>query len=154
MSIRCGKGHYHDTVAEVRDCYEVVPEGTQPDIKNYRVGIKEEISRVAEKLPLVDKSHYAVEIDGELKFYQVDRPREGKWKGFLFLKVQASDETFPIKSPQQRLRILTAIAEDYPSAMRRYVQEIGRCCICNRTLTNEDSRAFGIGPICRSKVNF
>lgn len=30
--------------------------------------------------------------------------------------------------------------------------ELGRCCRCGRTLTDETSRALGLGPECRSKL--
>ena len=33
----------------------------------------------------------------------------------------------------------------------RYGREIGRCGVCHRTLTNEESRMAGIGPVCREK---
>jgi len=28
----------------------------------------------------------------------------------------------------------------------------GTCCVCGRTLTNEDSIEAGIGPVCAGKV--
>jgi hypothetical protein len=36
-------------------------------------------------------------------------------------------------------------------AMLRYGQELGQCGHCYRTLTNDESRAVGIGPVCRAK---
>jgi hypothetical protein len=36
----------------------------------------------------------------------------------------------------------------------RYGKELGRCGICNRTLTNNDSIALGIGPVCAEKVGW
>lgn len=105
----------------------------------------------APALPDVPEGRYAVEIDGTLKFYQVDRPTEGRWAGFLFLKVQASDETYPIKNKETKAAILAEIAKDSYAALLRYGQEIGRCGHCNRTLTDETSRARGIGPICINK---
>jgi hypothetical protein len=38
--------------------------------------------------------------------------------------------------------------------MRAYGQRTGICCVCNRTLTNEDSIGQGIGPICASNFGF
>jgi uncharacterized protein DUF6011 len=35
--------------------------------------------------------------------------------------------------------------------MVRYGQELGECGHCGRTLTDEASRAAGIGPVCASK---
>jgi hypothetical protein len=33
-------------------------------------------------------------------------------------------------------------------SMRRYGREVGRCCLCHRTLTDLPSRQAGIGPVC------
>lgn len=95
--------------------------------------------------------HYAVEFDGQLRFFKVDRPEDGKWAGYVFVKEQASDELYPIRNRQRREAILAAISEDWEAAGARYGKEIGRCYRCNRTLTDPTSRALGIGPDCRSK---
>ena len=34
---------------------------------------------------------------------------------------------------------------------KAFGQQFGSCCVCARTLTNPDSIAAGIGPICREK---
>jgi len=105
--------------------------------------------------PDVAAGRYAVldPVDGVLKFYKVDRPTEGRWKGYTFLKVYASDETWPIRDHTHRDLILTAIAADARGAMERYGAEIGKCGRCGRTLTDEASRARGIGPDCWSMLN-
>jgi hypothetical protein len=95
--------------------------------------------------------HYAVEFEGQLRFFKVDRPTEGKWAGYVFIKEQASDDLYPIRNRQRREAILAAISEDYKAAGARYGQEIGRCYVCHRTLTDATSRELGIGPDCRSK---
>lgn len=109
--------------------------------------------KVARKLPDVPAGYYA--IDGnkgeEDKFYRVDRPTSGKWAGRTFVKVQASGEFYPIRNQDEVARILCEIAIDSETAQRRYGQKIGRCGVCNRTLTDDESRAMGIGPVCRSK---
>lgn len=103
----------------------------------------------------VPAGRYAIEMDGTLKFYVVDRPTEGHWAGYTFVKVQASDETFPIKNRAMRQAILDRIDEvGVEEAMLRYGREIGRCGHCGRTLTNEESRARGIGPVCAGKMGF
>lgn len=94
---------------------------------------------------------YAVEVDGTLKFYKIDRPTEGRWAGRTFVSVQASDELYPVRNRTAREEILALVARDPEAAMRRYGQEIGRCGHCNRTLTDATSRANGIGPICADK---
>lgn len=102
--------------------------------------------------PKVAKGYYAIEVDGVLKFYRVDRPTEGKWAGYTFLSVQASDDFWPIKNRDQKRAILELIAADPKAAGARYGREIGRCYRCHRTLTDATSRANGIGPDCAGKA--
>lgn len=104
--------------------------------------------------PDVPAGHYAVETEeGHLAFYRVDRPAEGRWAGRTFIAVQASDDYHPVRGEAGK-SVLAKIAADPQEAMLRYGREIGRCGHCNRTLTDETSRALGIGPICRGKVGF
>jgi hypothetical protein len=101
--------------------------------------------------PTVAAGHYAVaDADGVLKFYRVDCPTGGRWAGYTFVKVQASDDFFAVRGEAARA-VLAAIAGD-SDAGPRYGREIGRCYRCNRTLTDAVSRSLGIGPDCRSKI--
>lgn len=104
-------------------------------------------------LPEVPAGYYAIEVDGTVKFYRVDRPTEGRWAGRTFVKVQASDDLHPVRGEGAR-KVLEAIAVDPKAASLRYGREIGRCGVCNRTLTDETSRANGIGPICADKAGW
>lgn len=100
----------------------------------------------------VAHGRYAVEFEGVLKFYRVNRPGEGtKWSGYTFLDVQASDDYYPIRDNDKKGQILRLIAADPKAAAEKYGQELGACGICGRTLTDETSRAIGIGPVCRGK---
>ena len=101
-------------------------------------------------LPEVPEGRYALRVDGVVKFYVVDQPTEGKWAGWTFVKVQASDDLFPVKGEARR-PILEAIAQDPAAAAALYGHELGVCGVCNRTLTDEESRARGIGPVCAQK---
>lgn len=112
----------------------------------------EQMARGYAPFPKVAKGYYAVEVDGVLKFYRVDRPTEGKWAGYTFLSVQASDDFWPIKNRDQKRAILELIEADPKAAGARYGQEIGRCWKCHRTLTDATSRANGIGPDCANKA--
>lgn len=107
-----------------------------------------------DQLPDVKEGRYAVENDGVLKFYRVDRPADGKWAGRTFVSVQASDDFHPIKAWDSKVQILNLIAADPKEAMLRYGKELGKCGHCGRTLTNEESRQYGIGPICREGVGW
>lgn len=108
----------------------------------------------ANKIPLVPSGRYAIEREGTLKFYKVDRPTEGRWAGKTFVSVQASDELHSVRSYTERRAILVEIAKDSQAAMERYGRELGRCGHCGRTLTNEESRARGIGPVCAQRMGW
>lgn len=108
-----------------------------------------QVEQAAERNALVTEGYYAIDIDDTVKFYRVDKPTEGKWAGYTFLKVQASDEFYPIKGHAAQRIFDTIEAQGVKESMVRYGQLIGRCGICNRTLTDETSRAMGIGPVCR-----
>lgn len=102
----------------------------------------------------VPAGRYAVDgDDGTTKFYKIDKPTDGKWAGYTFLKVLASDTEYPIKGGA-KAAIMAKIEIDPKAAMIRYGQEIGKCGHCNRTLTDEASRAAGIGPVCAEKGGF
>lgn len=92
--------------------------------------------------------------EGHTVFVHVDRPTEGRWAGRTFVKVQAGSEL--IRQSATNSRTLLAKIEDAGAkeAMLRYGREIGSCGHCGRTLTNEESRQAGIGPVCRGKLGW
>ena len=100
----------------------------------------------------VPAGRYALDNgNGSVRFYRVDRPTEGRWAGYTFVKVQASDEEFNVKNRQERESILARIAVDPAASSKLYGIELGVCGVCGRTLTNDESRAAGIGPVCAAK---
>lgn len=114
--------------------------------------LKSAPSKVRHSGPDVPAGHYAVPgEDGELRFYRVDRPTSGQWAGRTFLKVQASDEWHRVHASAVA-GILRKIEANPAEAATTYGRELGHCYRCNRTLTDQTSRALGIGPECRSKV--
>lgn len=104
----------------------------------------------AEELPA---GYYAIDTGegarNELAFYEVNRPTKGRWEGYCFISQVIGG------NPNQRLAIATQkgvakkiLEAGAEKAALRYGLEIGQCCRCNRTLTNDESRAKGIGPVC------
>ena len=88
------------------------------------------------------EGRYAVENEeGILRFYHLTQGR---------VYVQASSEEHLIPEPAASA-IVAKIAVDPEAASRTYGREIGACGRCGRVLTNDQSRAEGIGPICASK---
>lgn len=98
--------------------------------------------------PEVADGRYAVEENGVLKFFRV---KNGRRAGMVFLDIQASDDWHSIRDMARLRAVLALIAIDARAAMVRYGHELGECGRCGRTLTDEASRAAGIGPICASK---
>jgi uncharacterized protein DUF6011 len=98
----------------------------------------------------VPDGYYAVTTDeGHLAFYRVST-----WKksGDRKVQVQASDELHPVKGHKAIDAILAKIRTiTYQVAGKRYADEIGNCYRCGRTLTDEESRRNGIGPVCINK---
>lgn len=100
--------------------------------------------------PAVQAGYYAIPLDGTLHYFRVRNVDSGRWAGRTFVDEQASDDFYAVRG-QRAQTILTAIKAD-PEAGARYGQTIGRCWRCRRTLTDETSRALGIGPDCRAKA--
>lgn len=86
--------------------------------------------------------------DGVVKFYRIKKVLKGRWQGRVFVDAQASDEYHPVKSAQSLAHVLGGILRDPDAAARLYASELGCCSRCARTLTDETSRARGIGPDC------
>jgi len=185
MSVKCGNHPrdervYHDTAADVRACYEsneprVLVDASkfthaqQVDNEGNPIGPPIRLPQAAPEteqgepdgrwktgnpLPFPE-GRYAILVDDVTKFYKIDAPLEGKWAGYVFVKVQASDELHPIRSRDSREAIINDIIDQgWKESLLRYGREIGRCGHCGRTLTNEESRAYGIGPVCRRDPKF
>lgn len=110
-------------------------------------------------------TRYCVEnAEGELTFIRVDRVTSGKWDGWVFVKQVVGGGGGGMEV-EQRLgsqrpgdaykgsfeRLLRKVVDDPLEAARRYGLELGTCSDCGRTLTNAESREYGIGPVCRGK---
>lgn len=103
----------------------------------------------------VPAGRYAVTAEGgQTVFFKVDRPDEGRWKGYTFVKVMASDEEHPVRGKARDTVLAQIRAAGVKEAMLRYGKEIGHCGHCGRTLTDKTSRALGIGPVCRAGLGW
>lgn len=97
----------------------------------------------------VPDGYYAIESTGrnDLAFYRVTHSD----------RYGISVKTVVGGHPEMWVRrnalagIVERIAADVAGAAKRYADEIGSCYICNRELTDEESRRLGIGPVCRNK---
>ena len=61
-------------------------------------------------------------------------------------------ESSPVVRKSEAERVLNALramsTKESDEAMKRFADELGRCCLCGRTLTDEASRARGMGADC------
>jgi hypothetical protein len=53
-----------------------------------------------------------------------------------------------VRGPQADTFLQRVLEMGVEESRTKYGQEIGRCCRCNRRLTDETSRELGIGPEC------
>jgi hypothetical protein len=103
----------------------------------------------------IPTGYYALVEDAEadiIKFYRVKHGKD-QWAGRVFIDACASDDRHPIRNAVHKKNILTAIREmGVAESTALYGQKIGNCGRCGRTLTDAESRAYGIGPECRKKM--
>jgi len=94
-----------------------------------------------EELSFPDGRYALGDEEGAVKFYAV---HDGQvW-------ALASDDELPL-SPRASQAVAAAIAADPEGASVRYGLTVGRCGRCGRTLTDPDSIAAGIGPVCATR---
>ena len=94
---------------------------------------------------------YAVEgFDGTVMKYQIDKPVSGKWAGWTFVRDLATGDSIRDRDTKQAILDELEAAGHLESA-KLYGKVTGQCGICSKTLTNPDSIAAGIGPICAQK---
>lgn len=98
---------------------------------------------------------YALQDDDNTwRFYQVDKPTEGRWKGYTFIKLLVGS---PGNYRQvdigavRRHEILEIIDANAKQAMVDYGLQSGHCGRCSSPLTDPESLARGLGPICAGK---
>lgn len=108
-----------------------------------------------DRIPDVPAGHYAVPSatgNNDLDFYRVDRPSEGRWHNYTFVKrVIGGHADTPVRGSERRSALERILKAGPYAAAVLYGQKLGRCYRCNRHLTDELSRHLGIGPDCRSK---
>lgn len=86
-------------------------------------------------------------------FFTVNRPDHGKWLGWTFLKEHIGENRNAIRGQSFQL-IMNHIRSDPERAMRNYGVESGVCGKCGKELTDPDSIADGIGPVCKKNLGW
>lgn len=85
-------------------------------------------------------------------FFQVDKPQQGRWQGYTFLKEQCGDNLRSIKDRTMREQVLKHFDADRETLLANYGKLSQRCGLCGMTLTDPDSRTRGIGPVCAKNL--
>jgi hypothetical protein len=114
------------------------------------------------EMPVVPEGRYAIEhedvTEGVLKFYRLKIGKDdSRWAGFMFLDAGRGGahgdlQWTAIKDVAYKKAVLEQIAKDPRAAGVRFGREIGRCYVCGRSLTQEHTRAAGIGDDCASRL--
>lgn len=112
------------------------------------------IDTVAKQVP---EGRYAVETD-VVRFYQVDKPAQGKWAGFTFVNQLVGSvgnwQRIPVKKLLLKLELLKTIAENPEESARLFGQKSKHCGYCMSPLSKDRSRASGYGETCASNHGF
>jgi hypothetical protein len=106
--------------------------------------------------PALADGRYAVELDGELRFYHLETGKPGgNWAGVRFLKRKSTDNLWPIRNDAEKTRIMQAIIDAGPEAAEiTYAVTLKSCRRCHRDLTDQKNPylAMGLGPDCGEKM--
>jgi hypothetical protein len=139
--------------ARCADCFQPVPAGmgdlTRQDARwiTRHVGTCPPAPAATPTVDIMpDTGYYAVEWNGDLKFYVV-REGKGGWTGRKFLNRYRSDE-LDRPGVRERTDVIALIMADVAAARETFARETTRCYRCGRRLTDAESRARGIGPDC------
>lgn len=108
----------------------------------------------------IPDGRYAARQDDndEYDFFRVSRPKSGNYRGALKIQTQHSDvlRDALVIWPSGRVSLYQPIIQnnlllailDPRTAGIRYGRHIGHCMKCGKTLTDNRSRYYGIGPDC------
>lgn len=146
-----GASNLLDTLLAIPMTPEALTEVEERNVAAAKASVAE-ARKPAQQWESVVEGRYAIPTEdgaiNELAFYKVDRPTEGRWAGYVFVKRLVGPEEQRL-SQKQGAAILAKIGEfGAEKASKLYGKEIGHCGVCGRRLTNDDSRAAGIGPVC------
>jgi len=128
------------------------PEDPWKQVDGLRERVAEHLHRETRQggSPRVE-GRFAIVVDGVTKFLRIKKVTSGRWAGRVFVDSMGSDTGYPVKAPATLTTYLSAVLVDPQAAAKRYADELGECSDCGRPLTNDESRARGIGPECWAK---
>lgn len=121
------------------------------EVATYEAHARSVFTVVGTKIATGNAVRFAVPgDDGALRFYIL------KAVGHRFTMRQVIGGRAPMPvAPERQRQVLADLCFTGPDGIRRavvrYGQELGSCGICGRTLTDEESRRTGIGPVCAGR---
>lgn len=128
------------------------------------------LDMISGMLSMVPDGYYATAPQGEgghvdfLMFKHVEKATKRIPAGTLKIQTQHSEHwmealvqwpsgTWSVHKPSVIEQVLLVIA-DYKTCARRYAIEVQACMRCNKTLTDDRSRHYLVGPECETKHGF
>lgn len=107
----------------------------------------------SEKSDLPDGRYGLRNVPGhknKVSFFRLRTPKDGDWKGYQFIdQIVGHGKRFPVKEQATRTKIRELIKEQgVVESLQLFGQEFEHCGRCGRELTDDLSRARGIGPDC------
>jgi hypothetical protein len=82
-------------------------------------------------------------------FLYINSNEQSSWARMYYGKVSPNSEFMPGRdAPDNMLELLGTLSGDVLSAAQAHGQKTGNCSCCNRELTDPQSIARGIGPVC------
>jgi hypothetical protein len=171
--IICGRcKERHSSVAQVRACYagaQATPVAsavrTAPaTIDPFDCAEPRDTSPPAVDPKEIPASHYALANErGEVEFYAVDVPSKGKWEGFRFVeRLYGAPGTWrevKLRGAAAMAVLARIIRDSYTDEARgvlsgplasavRYSRTFTACAACSSPLSDPESIARGLGPVC------
>lgn len=143
---QCSSAHY----TKLAEPIEIAPVAqTYAQASDYRP------MALAEAHDAVPESKYALVLKDSIQFFEVDYGRKGsQWEGRVFVS-----ELFGAPGGWRhqnlygaaRQKVLATIALDPKGAALLFSKEHGVCAACGSPLSDADSRARGLGPVCAAR---
>lgn len=140
---------------ETKDGYDYATIAVAPQVQRV---VTAEVTVPASQTAVVPDGRYAVYNDNQsvndIAFYKVDNVIEGNWAGFTFVKQIVGPDEQKVGQKQGRAILAKIAAMGVVESFQLYGRTIEKCGVCNRRLTNKESREYGIGPDCRAKYGY
>lgn len=156
VTVTCGFCHTSgQSIEHVRECatsrYTTVKEApVSTHVEAYAASDYKPMAFAAQTPP---DARYALQDVDAVRFYQV-KSGKGRWDGYTFLDLLVGApgdfRSFPVKGAARKA-VMDRLAADPKAAAKRFADEFSCCAACMSPLTDSESRARGLGPVCAEK---